>query len=234
MAGVAVSATVSKVQDTLVYRYSLQNLSANPSDRVSEFSVRYQAVLFQAPMPAQTISPLGWAGGFFTDDSVYSWWSRDSVTTISRGAILSGFTFKSFGLPYITASYSWYYVEPDSGEPEGEPMSVYVAAMVMETIAPKAAPFPFDAIVFLDTIKSYIDQSCALGWISNQPTGDKYAGYFSSARAKLVQGDSVGARTPLQQVLRDVDIDSSSTLTSEAYALLRYNTDYLLRQLFAR
>jgi hypothetical protein len=189
------------------------------------------AMLFEALMPAHAISPHGWAGGFFTHDSIYSWWSSDSVTAISPGSSLSGFTLKSFGLPYITVSYSWYYMEPDSGEPEREPTSIYVDAMVMETIAPKAAPFPFDALVFLDTIKSYIDRSHVLAWIKDQTTADKYATYLSSARAKLVQGDSVGARTVLQQVLHDVDIDSTANLTSEADALVRYNTEYLLDRL---
>ncbi|MEW6702338.1 MAG: hypothetical protein AB1298_06425, partial [Bacteroidota bacterium] len=32
-------------------------------------------------------------------------------------------------------------------------------------------------------------------------------------------------------VLRDVDVDSSSAITSEAYALLRYNSEYLLSKL---
>ncbi len=46
-----------------------------------------------------------------------------------------------------------------------------------------------------------------------------------------MNGDTSPARAFLQTVLTDVDIDSSSTLSSEAYALLRYNTEYLLEQL---
>jgi hypothetical protein len=70
-----------------------------------------------------------------------------------------------------------------------------------------------------------------LGWIKDQVTANKYLSYFSSARTKLVQHDSVGSRSVLLQVLHDVDIDSASTLTSEAYALLRFNTEYLTNKL---
>ncbi|MGA9365204.1 MAG: hypothetical protein WBW16_12635 [Bacteroidota bacterium] len=107
----------------------------------------------------------------------------------------------------------------------------YLDAFESKTVTPVVPSLPLNSLDFLDTLMSYTTQSRSLAWIKDQPTADKYAGYFSSARAKLVQRDSVGARTSLQQVLRDVDIDSIANLTSEAYALLRYNTEYLLRQL---
>jgi phosphoribosyl-AMP cyclohydrolase len=99
------------------------------------------------------------------------------------------------------------------------------------TVGPTAPPLDLVPTVWLDTLSSYTSQSLLLGWITTQAIADKYLSYFSSARAELVQGDSAGARTPLQQVLRDVDIDSTTNLTSEAYALIRYNTEYLLSQL---
>jgi hypothetical protein len=107
----------------------------------------------------------------------------------------------------------------------------YLDAYEGITVTPVIPFLPLNAVSSLDTLKSYTTQSRSLGWISSRSTADKYLGYFSSARANLVQGDSVGARTPLQQVLHDVDIDSTANLTSEAYALIRYNTEYVLNQL---
>ena len=98
-------------------------------------------------------------------------------------------------------------------------------------VAPKHAPSPFVPLNFLDTLSNYTTQSRSLGWIIDQATTNKYLGYFASAKTKLVQRDSVGARNILLQVLKDVDIDSTASLSSEAYALLRFNTEYLIEQL---
>jgi hypothetical protein len=153
---------------------------------------------------------------------------------------MAGFSFRGPGLPSIVKGYfSGNAVSlAFTGEPPSlmqellVPLRVFANDQVIRsTIGPMTPPTPFNVLTFLDTLASYTTRSRSLGWIEDQTTADKYLSYFSSARAKLVQGDSVGARTPLQQVLRDVDVDSSSTLTSEAYALLRYNTEYLLNQL---
>jgi hypothetical protein len=59
-------------------------------------------------------------------------------------------------------------------------------------------------------------------------TAVKYLGYFSTAKIKIQQNDTATAKATLQQVLSDVNVDSTSHITSEAYALLRFNTEYLI------
>ena len=98
------------------------------------------------------------------------------------------------------------------------------------TIGPTAPPINLIPTVWCDTLTSYANQSRSLGWIKDDATANKYLGYFSSAKTKFLQQDNVGARTVLLQVLKDVDIDSTANLTSEAYALISYNTKYLLAQ----
>ncbi|MEK6755486.1 MAG: hypothetical protein AABZ02_04970 [Bacteroidota bacterium] len=104
-------------------------------------------------------------------------------------------------------------------------------SFVGSTVGPVKLLSPYIPIDFLDTLSSFTTQSRSLGWIKDQPTADKYLGYFNSARAALQQNNASAARSALKQVLRNVDVDSSSTLTSEAYALLRFNTEYLVSQL---
>ncbi|TSA18544.1 hypothetical protein D4R75_11130, partial [bacterium] len=96
------------------------------------------------------------------------------------------------------------------------------------TIGPTDTLSPFIPLNFLDTLGEYTTQSRSLGWIKDQPTSDKYVGYFSSAKASLLQNNTASARATLQRVLLDVNVDSTANLTSEAYALIRYNTEYLL------
>ena len=99
------------------------------------------------------------------------------------------------------------------------------------TIGPSAPPINFIPTVWCDTLTSYTTQSRSLGWIKDDATENKYLGYFTSIKTKYLQQDNVGARTVLLQVFKDVDIDSTANLTSEAYALICYNTKYLLAQL---
>jgi len=183
---------------------------------------------------------------------IISWFEADSISSVDElyfptaNLVAQGENIQvgvfSEGLPSIKRYWAEGWTPPlreqtlDSLLAAGLPKSEifppwYQDAYQALTLAPQVPDSPFIALTFLDTLFSYTIQSRALGWITAQATADKYLTYFSSARAKLVQGDSVGARTPLQQLLRDVDIDSSSALTSEAYALLRYNTEYLLNQL---
>ena len=96
------------------------------------------------------------------------------------------------------------------------------------TVGPSAPPINFIATVWCDTLISYTTQSRALGWIKDDATANKYLGYFASAKTKLVQHDSVGARNVLLQVLHEVNIDSTASLSSESYALLRFNTEYIV------
>jgi hypothetical protein len=228
---VTVHCIVSPISGGYSYNYSLIS-SASSEQSVEGFFIDHGSSILSIGSPAQW---LGDRSGLPSEIS-YSimWGSRDSLADIFPGGQLEGFNITSPGIPSIYRFYAKGY----SPTPilEGEPDSL-VGADVFEnsfkgrSIAPKDPLAPFNSLAFLDTLLSYTTQSRSLGWIKDQPTADKYLQYFSSARAKLVQGDSVGARTPLQQVLRDVDIDSTANLTSEAYALLRYNTEYLLSQL---
>jgi hypothetical protein len=77
-------------------------------------------------------------------------------------------------------------------------------------------------------------QNRAKGWIKDQAISDKYIGYFNSVKNKLQKNNIGSARTTLQQILQEVNIDSTANLTSESYALLRYNTEYLLEKLFTK
>ena len=68
-------------------------------------------------------------------------------------------------------------------------------------------------------------------WITNQTTTNKYDSLFNTAKTQLQQNNNNAARTTLQTALQEVRVDSTDNLTSEAYALLKYNTEYLLENL---
>jgi hypothetical protein len=70
-----------------------------------------------------------------------------------------------------------------------------------------------------------------MGWIANQPTADKYTNYMSTTRSQLRSANISGALSTLQTVLTSANTDSTSLLSSEAYALIWYNTQHLIAQL---
>jgi hypothetical protein len=165
------------------------------------------------------------------------------TTDIGPGGSLSGFSYKSYGLPSIVDGYL-------RGNPPGlafteEPpvlMEILLApilhfpnnTVVRRTLGPKDPPTAFTALTFLDTIKSYITESRTLGWITTQGTADKYTALINSAQANLASTPPQRgvAKAKLDSVLVNVYPDSSSALiTSEAYALLRFNTEYVLKKL---
>jgi hypothetical protein len=100
-----------------------------------------------------------------------------------------------------------------------------------KTVIPVSLPESFIPLNFLDTLLNYNQRSYEIGWITNQSTVNKYTNYFNTAKTQLLENNNNAARTTLQTVLQEVDIDSTNNLTSEAYALLRYNTEYLVEQL---
>jgi hypothetical protein len=99
------------------------------------------------------------------------------------------------------------------------------------TIGPYAPPAFFNGLTFLDTIKSYVTQSRVLGWITSQTTADKYTRLVDSAHSNVQANIRGVAKAKLDSVLLNANADSSTTLTSEAYALIRFNTEYVLTKL---
>jgi hypothetical protein len=89
----------------------------------------------------------------------------------------------------------------------------------------------FDRFNFLDTLRSYVTQSRMLGWIRNQLTADTYANLIDSVRARLRGNDDRLARYSLDSVMAHIVSDSSSVVSSEAFALIFFNTQYLLSRL---
>ena len=83
----------------------------------------------------------------------------------------------------------------------------------------------------IDELLNYNEESLDLNWIKNENTFNKYTNLLNTAKTALEQNQISQARTALQSIIQEVDIDSTSNITSEAYALLRYNTEYLLENL---
>jgi hypothetical protein len=130
----------------------------------------------------------------------------------------------------------------------------YVKRITIGSILP---PDPLIAIDFLDTLLSYTRQSVQLGWLKS--THDHHCDKdekpedgisknierrILKAKKELSKGNTIKARRELEQLLKKVERiykfsqdaegkkrNNDIVMTSEAYALLKYNTEYLIEQL---
>ncbi len=126
-----------------------------------------------------------------------------------------------------------------------------------KTIGPTAPPADFKPIPFLDYIISLKHEAYKLGWIVQGRDDDKSKkedeekGIMKSldkklekAKAELVKGDTREAIEKLKSFIHEVEAlykedkeekhkkeEEHSHITSEAYALLKYNTRYLIEKL---
>ncbi len=188
------------------------------------------------------------------------WVASDSASNYSglmipaQSSLLPGssveFSFQSKGLPSIKRFWArgwarplWEY-EYDSLRALGYTKDQiykpwYEDAYKGVTIAPQLPREPFVALAFLDTLISYKHQAFALGWIKNQGIVQSLNAKLDNAKHQLQRNNTTAARNILQAFLNEVEAlwkgeehpYGGKQITSEAYALLKFNTEYLISQL---
>ena len=138
-----------------------------------------------------------------------------------------GFSFSGVGLPIITSIY----IQGYNTNPDFEIEKIKTNSFITNTLSSSDLLLTINNDDLIDTLINFNTDSFDLGWITNQATADKYDSLFNLAKSQFQQNNNNSAKTTLQTVLQQVDLDSTSNFTSEAYALLRYNTEYLLDQI---
>jgi hypothetical protein len=227
-----VHCSVYPQNDGFSYNYRIGS-SPLSKRRVQDFLVDHGGI------DTSGLAPAGWIFSGKTDQSPLHWfWGLvDNRNMIAPGQSKDGFSVTSSGLPKIANSY----VQSERGFPDSENNPNLVEGLnvdyrtnsfVSVTIAPYyPPPASLASLAFTDTLLSFTTRSRALNWILYQPTADKYTGLFTRTKHDIQSANIPAARTHLDTVLIQVRIDSAVSLTSEAYALLRYNTEYLLEHL---
>lgn len=99
------------------------------------------------------------------------------------------------------------------------------------TIGPTAPPLSFSPLAAIDTLVSYKHQALTLGWITNQGVANSLDQKLENARKQLERGNNKAAKNILEALLNEVEAQKDKHLTSEAYALLKYNAEYLISKL---
>ncbi len=223
---VGIGCSVQKTNNIYQYDYAIK------SDSSSKQIVSDVYIGGLEDTTANLAPPL-WQSGTssFIGGRAFIKYSHGTYYLIHPGQTLGGFRTLSKTLPTIVSYYVQGYTLPVFGTSEQERQNILNNSVKGYTLGTRTTSVQIVSLDFLDTLSFYATRSQLLGWVKDQATANKYLGYFGSAKARLVENNVSSARTTLQQVLQDANVDSSSTLASEAYALIRYNTEYLLAQL---
>jgi hypothetical protein len=176
--------------------------------------------------------------------STIEWTSVDTVASLdeldfpNQHQVLPGdsilLSVRSKALPTIVRSWATGWTKPVTEEQYDSlaglgfrPRAWYKDARERTTIGPTSSLSSSPLFSFVDSLKDFVAQSCSLGWILSQTTMDNYLQLFTNIEDNVVQFNLKLARARIDTVLQQANIDSSSALTSEAYALIRFNTEYL-------
>jgi hypothetical protein len=208
-----------------VYTYTVGNdpLSKQPIRSISFFNDGSGSMALYAPSG-------GWSTG--TSGAV----AMAETSLIRAGSEVAGFRMASTALPKISIFYAQAPTEPiasgyQTGSDSAFRFNLVGNSYVCSTVAPSGIKDPLNVLAFIDTIISYANRSDSLGWIPNHAVTKKYVVYLDTVASHLSVEDFAGASATLATILQNVNRDSSSSLSSEAYALLRYNCEYLKKWL---
>lgn len=147
-------------------------------------------------------------------------------------------SFESSGLPWIVGCYAKGYGQPMQGVGEEMPHELETAIYRLsfewpygKTIGPAAAPESFDPEMFLQDLISMVDESFAQGWIKSQDVANYFKDTFQQIADAIDAKHHKEAIRRSQEILNKVEQEEGRTIISEAYALIKFNTDYLVRKL---
>ncbi len=234
-----VSVEVSRENNAFVYNYTITN-GMDAAMGIYEFDVRARAAVYDKGTPDAT-----WVFDYIPNISMHRWTNAKGnplAIGLLPGKSLGGFLFVSEGLPSIKKSLlsNLSIIDfPDDNEipeeliPTVTELSVGHEYIAILTVGPADAPVPFVDVEFVDLLIEYLDTSDSLGWIPSQSTVNEIEAKLISARQKLVSADKIGAANELTSVLMTLEnlLDGDGEIQSEAYSLLKYNSEFLLEQL---
>lgn len=166
-------------------------------------------------------------------------WSqtREGRVGLPPGASASGFSYVSSGLPslvrcYVRGRTSLKYV----GEEIPEELLVAVGKADWTipqgvTVGPESFPEPFRAIPLLEKIEGYVATSLENGWIESIQVAEQIHKSLEQLRQTIKSGERKRTDRILRELLARIETEKDKTLLSEAYALLRFNLEYLQQKL---
>jgi len=239
------SAHVRTVQgtDSLIYQYAIAN-GENSKQNLHSFQLEYQADVVDATSnrwhsgKVTRFELRTFESGVVVDAMRWRWAGDQGLEPTWS---VNGFGLKSIGLPGVVDAYFQGKVKvlafPDYGP--GVKVDTLVRKLRLfpsnrvtrRTVGPVSPPSPFVPLQFVDTIISHKHQALELGWIDNEGIAKSLEAKLENVKKQLERDNTKTAKNVLQAFLNEVEVQKDKHLSSEAYALMKYNGEFLLSKL---
>jgi hypothetical protein len=196
------------------------------------------AILKRPMVSVGSKSPYGWSCSYgqlkgFAEGS-FGW---GGSRLIKPGSTLEGFTLTSYAPPGIRDALAEADIDYDQLPSEYYENSTKTLALENQinwkgkTIGPKAPPKVFKASGFAKYLRSLLDQSSKLAWVKNPAILKSLEAKLDQIQKKIDAGDKKTAKNILKAFVSEIEAQNGKHLASEAYALLKFNGQYLLERL---
>jgi hypothetical protein len=240
-----ISATVEYAAEQSAYQYSYLLSNLPTSQR------KLQSFYLETQAPVERVEAPDESWGYSTALTDYlqeqfevkaGWtWSqtRQGRVGLSPGESVAGFSFVSSGLPAVMKCYVRHhaYMKGTGEEVPEELMSALdpLAWKIPQgvTVGPALPPEPFQPAAFARRIRNMVDISAQQGWIESPGLKREFDHMLAQVEDALAKQEKARTSSLLRSLLTRVEAENGKTLLSEAYALLRFNLEYLARQLHA-
>ena len=235
---VVVASTVVQGSNGFTYSYRVQNLADAPQGL---FQVA-TAATNSGGIVTQTTPPNWQAFGQIGDSGYYMWSLLDPTQSVPPGGSGGGFGVVSADLPSIVGFLAWNFTPPMVfARGEARPCagsSILENSFKGSAVGPKAPPSN-DPIQLVNYLISLVHDSRRLNWIKRDGVQQSLVGKLITAKRKLEAGDVATAKSNLTAFVQEVEATSCDDFschgnlpaTSEAYALLKFNAEYLIARL---
>ncbi len=233
-----IQSSVLKIDSlTFKYIYSVTNTAAS-IDPLYEIGIRSRLPISNIQKPNNE-----WDGFYSTRNGEVNWAKiGGAIPGIVRDYTVNGFSFHASQIPSITDSYSrnyvWYSfpdeIEGPFGKLEALIDSVYTLSIGVKqiTLGPWLPDSTLSLKSFTDTLETYRYRSCEeLGWATDTTVCGQLEQQLTDVKTALQDQDSLGAANVLSEFIQLVEEEKETNLTSEGYALLFFNAQYLAERL---
>ncbi len=230
------SATIVRTQlDTYTYLYEILN-DSSALQPLFRFSIPISNVVDKIQSPNSD-----WFGRYSQRIMRASWSKvRSQIPGIPVGSSEKFFSYESRFPPSIKITFSentyWSSFPNEEEGPFGTLDSI-IDSLTTEGVAKMSlGPWLPDSTLslksFTDTLETFRFRSCEeLGWANNATVCGQLVQQLAEVKTALQDQDSLGAANVLSEFIQLVEEEKETSLTSEGYALLFFNAQYLAERL---
>jgi len=240
---IAAAVSYDPEQNLYHYSYGVSNLSSS-KQKLKMFYVETRAPSRNVKIPDGT-----WFSDTLTsylkeqfkiEDGFFWAQALNGKTGLNPGERTGGFSYVSEGIPTVVNCYVYPDVEltGDSGENLPEELHAAIDRVAWKiphgvAVGPTRPPPTIEPAVFLKNVQKMVDTSLRQGWIESPGVAGELKSSLAQLAFAIKNKNQARSSRILGFLLQRVEKEKDRTLLSEAYALVKFNLEYLQNQMQA-